>query len=113
MSTETDRLIEWFSENTLVVSVDSAIQAKDRFNIGERTRTKERAAFLLAQRLIDAGLVATTVIRTLQGDILRVQVQGVRPEVWCPTHSQVFEVTEVPHATATPANDEHSQYDTQ
>ena len=110
---ETDRLIRWFSENTLVLSVDTAIQAKDRFDLGERARIKDRAAFLLAKKLIDAGMIATTVGRSPQGDVMRLQVQVVRPEVWCPSHEEVFEILETPHETPTITDSDGGQHVTQ
>lgn len=90
MDDEMKRLAEWFGENTHIVSVDTAIQAKDRFDFSERERLKSRAAFLLASKLIDSGLVATTVVRADKGDVIRLQVQCVRPEVWCEAHEKVF-----------------------
>lgn len=98
MSDEMERLAQWFGENTQVIGVDTAIQAKDRLNFGERNRIKERAAFLLAQKMIDAGVVATTVLRVPQGDVIRVQVQCVRPEVWCEAHQKVFEEAPAPES---------------
>jgi gluconate kinase len=83
-------LAKWFGSNTQVVSVDTAIQAKDRFDIIERERLKARAAHLLAAKLIDSELVATTVVRAPKGDIIRLQVQCVRPEIWCEAHEKVF-----------------------
>lgn len=88
-------LAEWFGANTRVVSVDTAIQAKDRFDLGERVRLKQRAAFVLAEKLIESGFVATTVIRGPEGDIIRVQVQCVNPEIWCEGHERIFTVPTV------------------
>lgn len=82
---------DWFGSNTMVISVDTAITAKDRFHIGERARLKDRAAFLLAKKLIEKGYVATTVGRALTGDVIRVQVQVVNPAVWCEADGKVFE----------------------
>lgn len=91
---ETDNpFAQWFKENTLIVSVDTAVQDKDRFDLKTRTRTVDRAAFLLAKKLLEAGAVATTVLREKQGDVIRLQVNLVRPETWCPTHQQVFDVS--------------------
>jgi len=84
------RLAEWFGESTRVISVDTAIQAKDRFDFAERNRLKARAAHLLAAQLLENDLVATTVLQTDKGDVIRLQVQCVRPEVWCDSHDKVF-----------------------
>ncbi len=90
MSDEMERLAQWFGQNTAVVSVDTAIQSKDRFNFSERKRIKERAAYILAQKLLEADMVATTVLSTQKGDVIRLQVQAVRPEVWCEAHDKTF-----------------------
>lgn len=91
MTQEMERLAQWFGENTQIVGVDTAIQAKDRLDFGERNRIKDRAVFLLAKKLIEAGVVATTVLHVPEGDVIRVQVQCVRPEVWCEAHQKVFD----------------------
>jgi hypothetical protein len=87
---EMKALAQWFGENTVVTEVDTAIQQKDKWNINERRRLKERAAFLLAKKLIENDLVAITVVQTLVGDVMRVGVQCVRPQVWCESHGQTF-----------------------
>ena len=84
-------LATWFGQNTRIVSVDTAIQAKDRYDLGERVRLKQRAAHLLVEKLLESGFVATTVLRGPEGDIIRVQAQIVNPDVWCEGHGEVEE----------------------
>jgi hypothetical protein len=98
-------LAEWFGSNTRIVTVDTAITAKDRWNVGERTRAKDRAVFLLARRLVESGMVGTTVLRGPEGDIIRVQVQLVSPAVWCENDQRIFEV---PTLRAPPKREEPS-----
>jgi hypothetical protein len=100
---EVSRLVEWFSQNTKTFVVDTAIEAKDRYNMAERTRLTDRAAFLLAKQIISLNMVSRTVIRTAKGDMLRLQVQAVDPIVWSPTNGKTYDADSCP--------DEPSEHD--